>query len=209
MSLNRGLHSRPSGSTADRWATLGNNQLFYKPNWMRAPMKKQEIGTKAELLTTIEANWNKLTIALNRLTDSQKTAIKDTQGWAVKDHIIHLSVWERSVIYFLQGQPRYKGLDITKDLYENGSGDDINEAIFQQNKEISLTEAAKQLHDIHQKLLQVIQPLTDTDLHKTYRQYLPDEINDDRLTIQVISSNSSGHFAEHLNWIESLVRNVA
>jgi len=172
-------------------------------------MNKQKIRTKAELLTIIEANWNKLNIALNRLTDSQKTAIKDTKGWTVKDHIIHLAVWEQSVIYFLQGQPRYKGLGITKDLYENGSGDDINESIFQQYKEISLTEASKQLHDIHKKLLQEIQPLTDADLNKTYPQYLPDEIGDDRLTIQVISSNTGGHFAEHLNWIESLVRNVA
>jgi hypothetical protein len=185
-----------------------NNQLCYKPNWMRTPMNKQKISTKAELLTIIEDNWNKLNIALNRLTDSQKTAIKDTKGWTVKDHIIHLAVWERSVIYFLHGQPRYKGLGITKDLYENGSGDDINESIFQQYKEISLTEALKQLHDIHINLLQEIQPLTDTDLNKTYRQYLPDEIGDDRLTIQVISSNTGGHFEEHLNWIESLVRNV-
>ena len=48
-------------------------------------------------------------------------------------------------------------------------------------------------------------PLTDADLHKPYREYLPDEAGDNRSAIEVITSNTISHYQEHLDWIETLV----
>lgn len=163
------------------------------------------MNTKAELLATIEPAWAALNAALDRLTDIQKTTIKDAQGWTVKDHLIHLAAWERSVVFFLKGRPRHAGLGVDQALYEIGSFDDINAAIFEQRKEIPLAEAVAQFRDIHRHLIQVLQPLADADLHKPYRHYLPDELGDDRSAIDVIYGNTTGHFEEHLNWIETLV----
>lgn len=171
-------------------------------------MTKRPANTKAELLATIEPAWVTLNAALDRLTDRQKTTIKDAQGWTVKDHLIHMAAWERSVIFFLQGQPRHAGLGVDQALYKNGSTDDINAAIFQQRKAMPLSEAMAQFADVHQQLIELIQPLTDNDLQKSYRDYLPDESGDDRLAIDVIYSNTTGHFREHLDWIETLVGNV-
>ena len=165
--------------------------------------------TKAELLAGIELDWASLNAALDRLTDKQMTTIKDAQGWTVKDHIIHIAAWERSVVFFLQGQPRYSGLQVDQAFYLNGSNDDINAAIFQQGKEMALAEALAQFREVHQQLMQLIQPLTDTDLYKTYRQFLPDELGDNRSAIAVIYSNTAGHFGEHLGWIETLVGNAS
>ena len=92
-------------------------------------MTKRPVNTKAELLATIESTWASLDAALDRLTDRQKTRLKDAQGWTVKDHLIHLPAWERSVVFFLQGQPRHAGLGVDEALYENGSADDVNAAI--------------------------------------------------------------------------------
>ncbi len=57
-----------------------------------------------------------------------------------------------------------------------------------------------------QGLLAAIEPLTDADLQRRYRYYLPDEPGDDDgpPAINVIYGNSAGHFAEHLAWIEAL-----
>src|SRR5574342_366784 len=101
-------------------------------------MTKRPANTKAELLASIEPAWITLNAMLDRLTDRQKTTIKDEQGWTVKDHLIHLAAWERSVVFFLQGQPRYAGLCVNQALYKNGTFDDINATIFQERKEMPL-----------------------------------------------------------------------
>ena len=172
-------------------------------------MTEHPTNTKAELLANIESAWTTLNAALDRLTDKQMTTVKDAQGWMVKDHIIHLTAWERSAAFFLQGQPRHAGLGVDQALYVNGSYDDINAAIFQQRKDMPLAEALAQFRDVHRQLMQLLQPLTDADLHKTYRQYLHDELGDNRSAIEVIYGNTTGHFGEHLNWIETLVGDVS
>jgi hypothetical protein len=172
-------------------------------------MAKHVISTKAELLATIEPAWASLTTALDRLTEKQKTTIQDAQGWTVKDHLIHLAAWERSVVFFLQGQPRHVGLGVDQALYEHGSIEDVNAAIFQQRKDLPLAEATAQFHQAHAQLMQLLQPLTDADLQRPYRHYLPDEPEDDRSAIDVIYDNTAGHFEEHLEWIEALVGNVS
>jgi hypothetical protein len=172
-------------------------------------MTKHPANTKAELLASIEPAWVTLNAALDRLSYRQMTTIKDAQWWTVKDHLIHLAAWERSVVFFLQGKPRYAGLGVDQALYRNGDFDDINAAIFQQHKEMPLEEALALFHDVHRQLLQLLKPLTDADLRKPYSEYLPGEVGDDRLAIDVIYGNTTDHFREHLDWIETLVGNVS
>jgi hypothetical protein len=162
--------------------------------------------TKAELLTAIEQNWATLTATLDRLSEAQLTTIHDAQGWTAKDHLIHLYYWERSIVYFLQGQARHTGLDVDEALYLAGDEDAINDAIFQKHKAIPLAAAKAQLEDMTQQLVSLLQPLSDADLQKPYRAYLPDEPGegDGPLAINVVHSNSANHFAEHLAWLEAL-----
>src|SRR5512142_2119668 len=127
-------------------------------------MSEHPVNTKSELLVALQPAWVSLNAALDRLTDRQKTMIKDSQGWTVKDHLIHLAAWERSVVFFLQGQPRSAGLGIDPALYENGSGDDINAAIFKQHQAMPLAEAMAHFRDVHRQLIQLLEPLTDADL---------------------------------------------
>lgn len=170
-------------------------------------MTERRVKTKADLLADIERTWTLLNAALGRLTDAQLTALKDAQGWTVKDHIIHLAAWERSVVFFLQGQARYAGLGVDKALYLRGNDDEINAVIHQQREDLPLTSALEQFRDIHQQLMTLLQPLTDADLQKPYRHYLPDEPGDGDgpPAINLIYGNSANHFTEHLEWIEALV----
>lgn len=170
-------------------------------------MTERRATTKAELLAETEYTWATLNAALDHLTEAQMTALKDAQGWSVKDHLIHLTTWERSVVFFLQGKPRHAGLGVEEALYLKGSDDDINAIVFQQCKDLPLVEALAQFRDIHQQLLKLLSPLTEADLQKPYRHYLPDEPGDGDgpPAINVVYGNSAHHFAEHLTWIEALV----
>jgi len=170
-------------------------------------MTERRVKTKADLLADIERTWTLLNAALGRLTDAQLTALKDAQGWMVKDHIIHLAAWERSVVFFLQGRARHAGLGVDEVLYLRGNDDEINAVIHQPRKDLPLTSALEQFRDIHQQLMRLLQPLTDADLQKPYRHYLPDEPGDGDgpPAINLIYGNSANHFTEHLEWIEALV----
>ena len=59
--------------------------------------------TKAELMSEVDAAWTSLNAVLDRLTATQLSEVRDEQGWNVKDHLMHMAVWERSVVVFLQG----------------------------------------------------------------------------------------------------------
>jgi hypothetical protein len=170
-------------------------------------MTERHMTTKTELLADIERAWAALSSLLDRLTDAQMTTLRDAQGWTVKDHVIHLTAWERSLVFFLQGKPRHDGLGVDAAVYLNGPDDEINAVIRQQRQHVPLAEARAQFRRIHQQLLTVLQPLTEADLNRRYRHYLPDEPGDGDgpPALQVISGNSAHHFAEHLAWIQALV----
>lgn len=162
--------------------------------------------TKSELLSDMERDWTALNTALDHLTETQITSPTDAQGWTVKDHLMHLVAWEQSVVDLLQGRPRHVALGVDEALYLAGDEDAINAAIQLRQVAVPLIEALARLHQTHQQLLAALQPLSDADLHLSYRHYLPDEPadGDGPPAIDVIANNSARHFAEHLPWIEAL-----
>lgn len=172
-------------------------------------MSEEQITTKAELLAAMEESWPALQAALGRLSDVQMTSIFDAEGWTVKDHVLHLAAWERSVVHFLQGQPRHTALGIDETLYLQGPVDTINAVMQQQSQARSVAEALQELQAVHQQLLQLLAPLSDAELQLRYRAYLPDEpgAGDGPLAIELIAGNSAEHFQEHLEWIESVASN--
>jgi hypothetical protein len=168
---------------------------------------EQRITTKARLLQDIEQSWSELNAALDRLTERQLTEIRDAQGWSVKDHIIHMTAWERSMLSFFQGRPRYEGLGVSGDVYLTGDDDRINAEVYRQTRDMPLNQALRQFREVHNQLLALLQPLSDADLHRPYSHYLPHEPGrgDGPPAINVVYGNTAQHFKEHLGWINALV----
>jgi hypothetical protein len=170
-------------------------------------MTEQPITTKVDLLAEIERTWPVLNTALDRLTPPQLT-ITDAQGWTVKDHVVHIAAWERSVVFLLQGQPRHEGLGVAEALYEQDDVDAINAAIQQQHAELSFAGALEQLRSVHGQIMALLDTLSDADLQQPYRHYLPDEPGEGEgpPVINVIYGNTADHFREHQEWIDALVK---
>lgn len=170
-------------------------------------MPEPETIIQRQLLADIEREWNALQTYLSRLTPAQLCEVRDSQGWSVKDHLIHLAYWERSALFFLQGKPRHVALGVPESLYLDGGFDQINAAIQQAHREMPLEEAQSLLEDIHRQMLEKIAKLSDADLKKPYRRYLPDEpgVGEGPPALNVIYSNTADHYAEHLAWIKALV----
>ena len=112
-------------------------------------MSEATITNKQALLTAIDQHWAALTTALDRLTPANFTAHQDDHGWTVKDHIVHLVAWERSVVYLLTGRPRHTGLGVDEALYLSGGEDAINAAITAANQQIGTAVALAELRAVH------------------------------------------------------------
>lgn len=169
-------------------------------------MSEQPDLSKDELLARIDTTWPALQTALGQLTAAQLTTIKDAAGWTVKDHVIHLAAWERSAVFLLQGRPRHEGLGIDEAVYLSGDIEEINTAVFERTKDLPAQEALVQLRDVHTEMMALLNKHSEADLFQPYRVYLPDEPGEDNdlPTINFIYGDTAAHFAEHLEWIQTL-----
>ncbi len=167
--------------------------------------------TKADLVHEIDDAWSTLTAALDGLTETQMTEVRDAAGWAVTDHLVHIAAWERSVVVFLQGMPRHEGLGIDTHLYQTGDEDAINAAIQRQRQDVLAAEAVAELRAVHADLLRLLASLSDDDLYRASSTYQPAEVGerDERPIIGMIYSNTANHFREHHAWITRLVADHA
>ncbi len=163
--------------------------------------------TKADLMHEIDAAWTTLNAVLDELTAAQMTDLHDSAGWAVNDHLVHITAWERSVVVFLQGQPRHAGLGIDAQLYQTGDEDAINAAIQRQWQDVAPAEAVAELRAVHAELLRLLAPLRDDDLYRASSTYQAADANtpDVRPISGMIYSNTANHFREHQAWMAQLV----
>ena len=169
---------------------------------------------KAGMMQFIAQSWDELNDALDGLTEEQATGIKDENGWTVKDHVIHMAAWERSIVYMLNRKPRHEGLGVSEQVYLEGNDDSINAAIYTERHDMPLAEAREQFTSTHQELMAIVEPMSEDELGKPYRYFLPDEPRPDEPrdgdgppAYGMLMGNTAGHFKEHLEWIKSLVGN--
>ncbi len=169
-------------------------------------MANMRANTKAALLEQIESSWPALDSLLDRLTETQMTALQDRAGWTVKDHLVHLAAWEDSVTALFRGQPRHQAMGIDEASFTTGSSDEINALIQARRKDDSLHDVLAQLRASHESLMAALARLSDADLTRRARDLFPAfPARDERRLIDVIYENTAEHFDEHTGWIEKLV----
>lgn len=170
-------------------------------------MSTNRVTTKAQLMLEIEDGWLIINQAIDSLSKAQMTTLRDDEGWTVKDHIAHMTAWERSALYFVLGKPRHEGLGVEESVYLSEDEDSINAAIYAGQQSLTLPEVLADFRVVHSQLLTALQPLTDSELMLPYRHFLPDEPGEGEGPpgINVIYGNSAHHYREHLAWMRALV----
>jgi hypothetical protein len=163
-----------------------------------------ETFSKAVLILHMESGWEEFDRYIKSLTTEQLTGPVDAVGWTVRDHILHLAIWEESVCGLLDGEPRWDSFGIDRETWESHSYDRINEAIQQKHQAITVAEVLHMFREAHEHLVSRTKALTDEDLLKPYRVYQPDSSKEDPV-YNWISGNSFEHYAEHRPWIEAIL----
>jgi len=171
-------------------------------------MSETRVTDKKTLMEHIERDWAALNRLLDSLSESQWGEIRNTDGWAIKDHVAHLTTWERSVSALLTGgRSQHEGLGITEDVCLRGDIDAINAAIFDVHQHEPLNVVRTQFQATHEQLCQLIEPLTNEDLNLPFTHYLPDGPGDGDgpPVITLVYGNTADHFRTHQAWIEEML----
>ena len=71
---------------------------------------------KAELLEKMRTGWNELLAFIATLTPEQMSTPTDAAGWTMKDHLMHLAVWQEGVYALLEGRDRAAAMGVPQDV---------------------------------------------------------------------------------------------
>jgi hypothetical protein len=159
--------------------------------------------TIPEVLSRIDAGWTRLQDYLASVSPERLTGPKDAVGWSVADHLYHIAAWSDSVLALLNGQSRAAAVGLDEATWAKGV-EIINAALQVRSREMPLDAVLAALNQSHAQMVAKLKTLTDADLQRPYRYFLP---NSDREqpVINWIAGDSYEHYDEHLPWIRAIV----
>ena len=157
------------------------------------------------VVQSIDESWSELVALVDSLGANGLTVV-GADGWAVKDHLIHIAAWEQSVIALLQGGDRWAAMGVERDLQ---GVDAINDALWAMHRAMTPEQALDYSRKTHTLLMNVLRALSDGDLKQSYNHYQPHDprdASDDRPALDWVTGNTFEHYAEHIGWIRQLVK---
>ncbi len=160
-------------------------------------------GLVAQIQTSRRALWS----FVDGLSDDEMTALHDAQGWAIKDHLVHLALWQNGIAALLRRQPRWPAMGLTDaEARDSVNSDAINALLQPKYADMTAQDARQFLRDSQDALDAALAPLSTEDLLKSYSSYDPDESERDTFVVAYVIGNSCGHYEEHLPWTEAIIR---
>src|SRR5947209_7783533 len=112
------------------------------------------------VIEPIERSWNELNGLVDALGPTGLAAT-GPDGWAVKDHLIHVAAWEHSLIALFEGADRETAMGVEHGL--EGT-DSINAAVWALHRDKSPEEALGYFRQTHALLVKLLSTLSDADM---------------------------------------------
>jgi hypothetical protein len=157
------------------------------------------------VIQPIEKSWHELNALVESLGPTG-LSIVGADGWAVKDHLIHVAAWEHSLIALLEGADRHSAMGVGPDVNET---DAINAAVWSKHRSKTPEQAVDYFRQTHALMVKRLSALSDADLQLPYNHYQPQEprdTEDNRPALDWVAGNTYDHYAEHIDWIHQLVK---
>jgi hypothetical protein len=168
-------------------------------------------STVQNLRAQMDAGLADFLAEIDRLSDSQLRGPTDAAGWTVSDHISHLAVWAKGIAALLRSEDRWAAMGVAM---PNPDSDEIdydalNATIAAQHRDKSPAEARAFLIASHKELVHAVLALLDSALELPYDRFVAPFTADTGHPIAgYIAGNTYEHYAEHLPWIQAIVRSV-
>lgn len=156
-----------------------------------------------EFLSQLDAGWAELQAFIASLTTEQLTVPADPAGWTVKDHLMHLAVWEDGMNAVLAHQSRLDRMGISAAIWDSGDYDQINDIIQKRHRADSLASVLAALSGVHAELRGRIAAMSTADLLAPYSDYQPTSTSSDPV-IWKLAGNTYEHYEEHIPWMQAI-----
>jgi hypothetical protein len=154
---------------------------------------------KAELLEKMRTGWNELLAFIATLTPEQMSTPTDAAGWTMKDHLMHLAVWQEGVYALLEGRDRAAAMGVPQDVWDRFEFDEINAVIQQKHRDKTVAEVLQHLHAVKDKFHAKVEGLTEEELAR------PNPASPaGTQMIQYVQGDSYAHYAEHIPWMRAI-----
>lgn len=158
---------------------------------------------KTELLTKTQVSWEKLNAYVATLNDKQLTQLTDAAGWTVKDHLVHLAVWEDGVWALLNKQSRPAQMGVDEATWKRWKFDEINAIIQQMHRDKSWAEVEQKRQASHKRFVEQIEATSEIDLQRPARDFQANSTSTTPV-IQIVLGDAFEHYDTHLPWIKAI-----
>lgn len=160
--------------------------------------------TVSAIQAQIDAGREELHAFLAALTVAQREHATDAAGWTVKDHVMHLAVWEKRLAGILTHQKFPEAMGIPLEVWAQDVNT-INAFLQQRDRHLSWEAVMAALQESHSLASQEIAALNDADLLRPFSYYQPDSDYDTPVK-EWVMNNTFKHYARHLPWMEEIAK---
>jgi hypothetical protein len=160
---------------------------------------------KAELLSKTQVSWDRLNAFIETLNEQQRTQLTDAAGWTVKDHLIHLAMWEDGVWALLNKQNRAAAMGVDAATWKRWDFDEINAVIQQQHKDESWATVEAKRYASHKRFVEQIEATSEADLGRPVKDFQANSTSNTPV-IKVVVGDAFSHYDEHLPWIKAIAK---
>src|SRR5829696_7217008 len=177
---------------------------------MEASLNKEApaIDSKQKLIDHTTTAWNTFVTYLDGLTAEQWTEPRDAAGWSVKDHVSHVTHWDRAVIAALRNQvPMRDTLGISETAWSAGSFDPMNEEIRHLANTAGVDRVRADRDATWTDLVALMDELSEEQLGQsgTEAGLAVGTGSLDEPVLQVLAEYWGAHYTEHLQDIQAIV----
>ena len=151
--------------------------------------------TAASALARFDDAWASLDKTVQGLSDQELTAPRDPAGWAAKDHLMHVAVWEQALLAKLDGRARHEALGLDAATEGSEDWDAINAQIFAATRDRSSRDVLDTLRRTHETTRAEIAALAKGAAASPAAEAFLADV-----------PGYAEHYEQHAGWVLELVR---
>ena len=159
--------------------------------------------TATEVIAKIDSGWDELDTLARGLDEEGLSLHRAPDGWAVKDHLVHLAAWEHWLLALFEHRDKLAAMGAAsagRDI------DAINDAVYTNHRDDSVSEALDYCRDAHSRLMDMLRKQSTEDFERPYKAFFdPGAESDEQPVLVAVAANTYDHYAEHVQWIKEQI----
>jgi uncharacterized damage-inducible protein DinB len=166
------------------------------------------VRTKQQLIDHTYSAWEDFVTYVDGLTEEQLTGPRDEGGWSVKDHVSHVTRWDRAVIRRLRDNvPLEETLEISAAAWTNESFDPMNEEMRRLVAADAIDRVCADRDAVWKEVVSLLDDLSDRELARSGKEagLAVGTGSLSKPVLTVLARYLGNHYRAHLKVIKGIV----